>query len=150
MKKDSVHKEPVYIKFYILLLFLLGIVIWFSFQGSNKQRIKSDIELDNRISKVLADNKITQGDIVSQYAKEMENRTTLWTQYNKTVMIRDLSKLDKFDSDFRSIARSMSLGLNKTLNGDGSIAYKFYTASDMVYSNIIFVIVRTSLSDRRK
>ncbi|MDR3243938.1 MAG: hypothetical protein LBT79_04240 [Elusimicrobiota bacterium] len=150
MKKDSTHKEPVYIKFYILLLFLLGIVIWFSIQGSNKQRIKSDIELDNRISKVLSDNKITQGDIVSQYAKEMENRTALWTQYSKTIMIRDLVKLDKFDSDFRSIARSMSLGLNKTLNADGSIAYKFYTASDMVYSNIIFVIVRTSLSDRRK
>jgi hypothetical protein len=150
MKKDSSRKEPVYIKFYILLLFLLGIVIWFSVQGSNKQRVKSDIELDNRISKVLADNKIIQGDIVSQYAKEMENRSALWTQYNKTIMIRDSSKLNKFDSDFRGIARSMNLGLNKTLNADGSIAYKFYTASDMIYSNIVFVIVRTSLGDRRK
>jgi hypothetical protein len=123
----------------------LGIVIYFSAQEGNKQRVKADIELDNKIISVLAANSIEQSDIISQFAKEMENKTALWTEYNKKIIIREPSLLDKFDSDFRTLARSMNLGLAKTLNADGSIAYKFYTASNMVYSNIAFTVSRTSL-----
>jgi hypothetical protein len=117
-------------------------------QGNDKQRIKSDIDLDNRISKVLSDNRIAQNDIVSQFAREMQNKSSLWKEFNKKIILRDDSRLDVFDSDFRKIARSMGLGLKKTLNADGSITYRFYTDSDMTFSKITFMLLRSSPSNR--
>ncbi|MDR3049933.1 MAG: hypothetical protein LBV16_08915 [Elusimicrobiota bacterium] len=148
MAKTERRREPIYIKLYILLLFFLGIVIWFSMHSGDKQRVKIDIDLDNQISKVLSDNLISQDDIISQFAKEMQNKSSLWKEFNKKIILRDSSKLDVFDLNFRDIARSMNLGLNKILNADGSITYKFYNASDMTFSNITFMGVR-SLGNRR-
>jgi hypothetical protein len=142
------YQEPFFIKIYIVLLFLLGIVICFSTQEGNKRRAKSDVELDNKVIGILSNNSINQGDIIAQYAKEMEDKTALWTQYHKKIRIRDIDYLDKFDFDFRELARSMNLGLTKTLNADGSITYEFYSTPKMVYSNITFIVPRGSIVNK--
>ena len=135
-------KEHIIVKIYIILLFFLGIGIWYSAQSVQKEKVSVDIELDKRIVDVLVANGVKQEDILSQYAREMETRAAAWNEFHKKIQLKGEKKIDVFENGFRSVARSLKVGLSKTENADGSITYKFYSPNNRNYANVTFVSPR--------
>ncbi|MCL2484865.1 MAG: hypothetical protein FWF00_02325 [Endomicrobia bacterium] len=137
MSKESRQENPL-IKLYIIILFFCGIGLWFAMQSQPKQKMSVDLELDKRVIDVLVANGVTQSDILSQYIRERTTSSAEWNEFYKRIRLQSGKKSDAFEMSFRSIARSMKLGLSKTENLDGSVTYKFY-APNRNYSNITFV-----------
>ena len=135
-------KEHIIVKIYIIVLFFLGIGIWYSMQSVQKEKISVDVELDKKIVDVLVANGIRQDDILSQYAREMNTRAAQWNEFHKKVQLKGEKRLDVFENGFRSVARSLKVGLSKTDNADGSVTYRFYSPNDRNYANITFVSPR--------
>jgi hypothetical protein len=131
-------QESVWVKIYIVLLFLCGIGIWFAIQPVNKQKVSIDVELDKRVVDVLTANGIVQSDILTQYIRERNTRATQWNEFYKTIKLKSGKSPQYFETSFRSVARSMKIGLSKVDNVDGSTTYKFYSPNKN-YSNITFV-----------
>ena len=137
MSQEIKHESPL-IKIYIIVLFFCGIGLWFAMQSPPKQKISVDVELDRRITDSLSANGVTQGDILSQYARERETVSAQWNEFYKKIRLKTGRKAETFEPSFRAIARSVECGLSKTANPDGSVTYKFYVP-DRNYSNITFV-----------
>jgi hypothetical protein len=131
-------KESLWIKVYIIILFFCGIGIWLSIQPVHKQKISVDIALDKRIVDVLVANGIIQEDILNQYVRERNTMVAQWNEFYKTVKLKAGKTAQSFETSFRSIARSMKIGLSKTDNVDGSVTYKFYSPNRN-YSNVTLV-----------
>jgi len=122
----------------MIILFFCGIGIWFSLQSVQKQKTCVDIMLDKKIVDVLISNGIIQNDILSQYIVERRTKTSQWNEFYKTIRLKSNKTVQFFETSFRSIARSMKIGLNKVNNTDGSVTYKFYLPNRNYY-NITFV-----------
>jgi hypothetical protein len=131
-------KENMWIKVYIILLFFCGIGIWLSIQPIQKHRLSIDVVLNKRIVDVLVANDIVQNDILTQYRKERNKKTAQWNEFYKTVKLKSGKNLKSLEISFRSIARSLKIGLSKVNNVDGSTTYKFYSPNRNYY-NITFV-----------
>jgi hypothetical protein len=140
-----VEKEKngnLWMKLYLVVLFFCGVALWFTMCQSPQIKMQDiDVELDNKIVSILTANGIEQNAIVKQYAKERNSTTEKWTEFFKTIKIMPDNKPHIFESVFRSIARSMKLGLTATENDDGSTTYKFHSPSK-TYSNITLIKVK--------
>ncbi|GMO64496.1 MAG: hypothetical protein Nk1A_0980 [Endomicrobiia bacterium] len=128
----------IWIKICMIILFLFGMSIWFSLQFMQKQKIPLDILIDKKIVNVLVSNGITQNDILNQYVMDRNTKTTRWNEFYKTIKLDSSRTMQFLEKNFRSIARSVKIGLNKVNNRDGSVTYKFYSPSKNYY-NIAFV-----------
>ncbi len=139
---EKEKKENIIVKIYIIALFFLGIGIWYSMQSVQKEKVSIDVELDKRIVDVLVANGIKQEDILSQYVREMDTRSASWNEFHKKIQLKGEKKVDVFENGFRSVARSLKVGLSRTENADGSITYKFYSPNNRNYANVTFVSPR--------
>jgi len=135
--KETKQENPL-IKLYIIVLFFCGIGLWFAIQPHPKQKISIDVELERRVVDSLVAGGVTQEDILSQYVRERTTSRAQWNEFYKKIRLKEDKKAENFEIPFRAIARSMEVGLSKTENPDGSIAYKFFVP-DRHYSNITFV-----------
>ncbi|MDR0956279.1 MAG: hypothetical protein LBL77_00145 [Endomicrobium sp.] len=135
------RQESFLIKIYITLLFFCGVCIWLSIV--NKQKTTVDITLDKKIIDVLVTSDIVQDNIVKQYVRERTLKTAKWNEFYKTIRLKTEKTAQSFETNFRSIARSMKLELIRTDNVDGSVTYIFYSPNK-IYYNITF------LSENRK
>ncbi|MDR1784364.1 MAG: hypothetical protein LBQ99_01320 [Endomicrobium sp.] len=132
-------KMSVWIKLYMIILVLFGMSIWFSLQFTQKQKkVPIDIAIDEKIVDVLVSNDILQSDILSQYIMERNIKTSRWNEFYKKIKLKSWKTMQLLEKKFRSIARSMKVGLSKVNNRDGSVTYKFYSPSKSYY-NITFV-----------
>jgi len=132
-------KMSVWIKLYMIILVLFGMSIWFSLQFTQKQKkVPIDIAIDEKIVNVLVSNDILQSDILSQYIMERNIKTSRWNEFYKKIKLKSWKTMQLLERKFRSIARSMKVGLSKVNNRDGSVTYKFYSPSKSYY-NITFV-----------
>lgn len=132
----SDKKESILIKVYLIFLFICGIAVWLTIQPLNKQ-ISVDVELDKKIVDILVSNKIRQENVVRQFVKENSFASTKWNEFHKTIKLNRTKKIQDFEKAFRSLARSMKMGLSRLDNSDGSITYKFYSPS-RTYSYVTF------------
>ncbi|MCA6069731.1 MAG: hypothetical protein LE180_01200 [Endomicrobium sp.] len=139
-KKEQ--KESIWIKIYIIALFLCGMGIWFVIQPVSKQKISVDIALDKRIVDVLVANGVGQEDVITQYTRERNTRSAQWNEFYKTIKLKSDKTAQSFETNFRSVARVMKVGLSKLDNVDGSVTYKFYSPNRS-YSNVTLVSERS-------
>jgi hypothetical protein len=139
-----VRKESIWVKMYIVVLFLCGIWIWFYMQSiTQKQETSVDIALDKKIVNILITNGVVQDDILNQYTRERNTGSGQWNEFYRTIKVKADKTIQALEIEFKSVARSMKVDLNKIYNADDSIAYKFYLL-DRDYSNITFVNSRES------
>jgi hypothetical protein len=138
-KKEK--KESIWIKIYIIALFLCGMGIWFVIKPVSKQKISIDIALDKRIVDVLVANGVGQKDVITQYTRERNTRSAQWNEFYKTIKLKSDKTAQSFETNFRSVARVMKVGLSKLDNVDGSVTYKFYSPNRS-YSNVTLVSER--------
>lgn len=131
---DKGKKTSIWIKMYLIILFLCGIGIWLSIQPVQKCKISMDVLLDKRIVDVLVANGVVQNDILTQYIRERTKKTSKWNEFYKTIKLRTDKTAQSFETSFRSVARSMKIGLSKTSNPDGSVTYKFYSPNRNYYN----------------
>jgi hypothetical protein len=136
----SDKKESILIKIYLIFLFICGVAICFTIEPSNKQ-ISIDVELDKKIVDILTSSKIRQEDVIHQFVKEKSSNSMKWNEFHKTIQLNGTKKMKDFEKAFRSLARSMKMGLNRLDNPDGSVTYKFYSPS-RTYSYITFASVK--------
>jgi cell division protein YceG involved in septum cleavage len=131
-------KESIWIKIYLIFLFLCGIAIWFIIQHANEPKISVDINLDKKVVDILMSHNIKQENIVEQFARERNINTDHWIEFYKVIKLKQSSKIKDFEKSFRILARSMKVGLSKTNHNGTSITYKFYSP-DKTYLNITFL-----------
>jgi hypothetical protein len=131
-------KESIWVKIYLIFLFVCGIAVWFAIQSINNNKISTDVILDRQIFDILIHKRIKQEDILKQYMRERTTSGTRWNEFYKTINIKKKVKIKEFEKSFRSLARSMKLGLSRIDNSGASVTYKFYSPS-RTYSNITFV-----------
>jgi hypothetical protein len=134
-----IRKKSIWIKMYIVVLFFCGIGIWFFTKPiTSKQVISIDIILDKKIVNVLVANSIVQDDILNQYTKEKNTRSDKWNEFYRTIKIKSDKTMQALELEFKNIAHSMGVDLNKVNKVDGSVVYKFYSL-DRDYSSITLI-----------
>jgi hypothetical protein len=134
-------KESFLIKIYIVLFFLLGIGLWISINATDPRgKLLVDVELDQKINDILFSAGINQADIIKQYGKESGDKNAEWTQYYKTIRLKNRAQLTQIENLFRQTARSSKIGLERAVNADKSITYKFYSQKSRTYSNVTFIV----------
>jgi len=136
----KVRKESMCVKMYVIVLFFCGsgIGIWFSAQPVYNKKVYTNAALNRKIESVLIENGIVKNDILSQYIKEKNERTAAWNEFYKIIKLKSSKTARSFEKSFRSVARSIKVGLSRTDNADGSVTYKFYSPGKD-YSNITFM-----------
>lgn len=132
-------KESILIKIYLIFLFICGIAVWLTIQPANKQKISTDVILDKKIVDILVSHNIKQGNILKQFIRERSSNAMKWNEFYKTIELNKSAKIKEFEKLFRSLARSMKIGLSRMDNPDSSVTYKFYSPS-RTYSNITFAL----------
>jgi cell division protein YceG involved in septum cleavage len=138
------RKESICVKIYVIVLFFCGIGIWFSIQRpAHNQKIYTNAALNGKIESILVENGIIKNDILKQYVKEKNIRTAAWNEFYKIIKLKSSKTAWSFEKSFRSIARSMKVGLSRMDNADGSVTYKFYLPGRN-YSNITFISSKKS------
>lgn len=137
MTENNQKKESPIIKIYLVVLFLCGVGIWLAL-SKPQNNFPIDGELDNQIVNVLVSNGVSQSDVVSQRIQEKKTAASHWNEYYKKIKLNSNKNTNKIEQSFRSIARSMNLGLKKTVNNDNSIGYTFYL-KNRNYSQIVFL-----------
>jgi len=140
---NRIKKVSLWIKIYIVLLFFCSAGIWLSVDSVRKQKVSAELTLDKTVVDILVANGIVQNDILSQYVRERSRRTVRWNEFYKTVELKSGKTAQFFETNFRSLARSMKMSLSRTNNADGSVTYKFYLPNRNYY-NITFVSPRKS------
>jgi hypothetical protein len=131
-------KESILVKIYLMFLFVCGVVIWFAIEPASNSNIATDTILDRQIVNILMHNRVKQENILKQYIRQRTTNGAQWSEFYKTIKIKEKVKVKEFEKSFRSLARSMKLGLSRIDGSDGSVTYKFYSPS-RTYSNITFV-----------
>jgi hypothetical protein len=139
----KLKKESVWIKMYIVVLFFCGIGIWFSMQPVYGQKIYTNVTLNRKIESVLAENGIIKNDILSQYARGRNKMIVAWNEFYKVIKLKSGKTAQFFEKSFRSVARSMKVGLSRTDSDDGLVTYKFYSPGKN-YSNVTFISPKKS------
>jgi hypothetical protein len=131
-------KESIWIKVYLIFLFICGIAVWFALQHENSQRTSIDVILDKKIVEILVSNRVKQEDILKQFTRERTENAVRRNEFYKKIKLKKATKIKDFKKSFRSLVRSMKIGLSRIDNSDGSITYKFYSPS-RTYSTITFL-----------
>ena len=128
MVKDNKDKRNgILIKIYLFILFIIGIVLGFSYLSANKQNLTSiEVSLDNNIVTALTSNGIEQINVVSQFVKEVKIGGAVCNEYYKTIKLSEKQKPENFEPIFKTIARNFKIDLSKTKYKDGSYKYTFY------------------------
>jgi hypothetical protein len=139
----KVRKESIWVKMYVIVLFFCGIGIWFSIQPAHNQKIYTNAALNRKIESVLVENGIVKNDILSQHIRERNKKTAAWNEFYKIIKLKSGKTARTFEKSFRSVARSMKVGLSRTDNADGSVTYKFYSP-DKNYFNVTFMSPKKS------
>jgi hypothetical protein len=134
----KIRKESICVKMYVIVLFFCGIGIWFSTQTTHNQKTYINVALNEKIESVLVENGIIKNDILSQCIKKKNKRTDVWNEFYKIIKLKSSKTAWSFEKSFRSVARSMKVGLSRMDNADGSVTYKFYLPGRN-YSNITFI-----------
>ena len=95
-------------------------------------------KLENELVTVLVTNDIMQQDIITQYAKEIEDKKIKYTQYYKEINLPKNKKSDTFDYQFKTLARNCKIDVSKVSDENlGMITYSFYD-KDRIYSIVVF------------
>ena len=128
MAKNKEESKPkkILVKIYLFILFIIGIVIGFSYQAAmDKKVINLEQMLDNSIVTALISNGIEQGDVVSQFIKEDRVSGRLCHEYHKKISLPKSKKAQNFEPIFKTVARNFKVELKKTTYKDGSYKYIF-------------------------
>ena len=95
-------------------------------------------KLENELITVLVTKGIIQQDIVKQYAKEIEDGNSEYTQYYKEITIAKNRRIDVFDYQFKTLARNCNIEVSKVSDDNAeTVAYSFYD-KNKVYSIVVF------------
>ena len=95
-------------------------------------------KLENELVTVLVTNDILQQDIITQYAKEIEDKKIKYTQYYKEINLPKNKKFDTFDYQFKTLARNCKIDVSKVSDENlGMVTYSFYD-KDRIYSIVVF------------
>ena len=125
MAKDK--RNGCLIKIYLLILFVVGIVLGFSYLAANKEILTAiDVPLDNNIVTALTSNGVEQKNVISQYVEEVKVNGVTCNEYYKTIKLSEKQKPENFEPIFKTIARNFKIDLSKTKYKDGSYKYTFY------------------------
>ena len=115
------------IKIYLFILFIIGIILGFSYLSANKENLTAiDVPLDNSLITALTSNGIEQKDVVSQFVEEVKVNGVACNEYYKTIKLSNKQKPENFEPIFKTIARNFKIDLSKTKYKDGSYKYPFY------------------------
>ncbi|MCR4663494.1 MAG: hypothetical protein K5622_06390 [Endomicrobiaceae bacterium] len=124
-KKDK--RNGFLIKIYLLILFVAGIILGFSYLAANRENLTAiDVPLDNSIVTALTSNGIEQKNVVSQFVKEVKVSGVACNEYHKTINLSGKQKPENFEPIFKTIARNFKIDLSKTKYKDASYKYTFY------------------------
>ena len=124
-KKDK--RNTTLIKIYLFILFIVGIILGFSYLSANKENLTAiDVPLDNSLITALTSNGIEQKDVVSQFVEEVKVNGVACNEYYKTINLSNKQKPENFEPIFKTIARNFKIDLSKTKYKDGSYKYTFY------------------------
>ena len=124
-KKDK--RNTTLIKIYLFILFVVGIILGFSYLSANKENLTAiDVPLDNSLITALTSNGIEQKDVVSQFVEEVKVNGVACNEYYKTIKLSNKQKPENFEPIFKTIARNFKIDLSKTKYKDGSYKYTFY------------------------
>jgi uncharacterized protein YijF (DUF1287 family) len=138
-KQTQQPKNKILSKLYLVLLFIAGIVLAFSFQTAKKnQTVAIDHMFDNNLVTALTSNGIEQKDVLSQFAREKNIKTITYNEYYKKIRLPKNKKPENFEPILKTLARNFKIELSKTIYKDGSYKYVFYDKK-RVYSTIVLV-----------
>lgn len=134
-KKDK--RNTVLIKIYLVILFLAGIILGFSYLSASKNKLTAiDVPLDNNLVTALTSNGIEQKDVISQFVKEIKISGITCNEYHKKIKLSIEQKPENFEPIFKTLARNFKIDLSRTKYKDGSYEYTFYDKK-RVYSTVI-------------
>jgi hypothetical protein len=91
-------RESIWIKLYIVMLFLCGIGLWRVICPVNKHKIPTDVALDEKIVGVLAANGIVKNEVLSQYARKRNAKATKWNEFYEAVKLKIRKSLQYFEN----------------------------------------------------
>lgn len=130
-------KNRVLTKIYLILLFMAGIVLAFSFQAARKNKVVFiDQMLDNNLVTALTSNGIEQQDVISQFARERAVKGAVYNEYYKKIKLSKKQNIENFEPVFKTLARNFKINLSKTRQKDGSVKYSFYD-KHRIYSTVV-------------
>jgi len=136
-KKES--KNKILPKIYLILLFIAGIILAFSFQTAKKSKtLDVDQMLDNNLVTALTSNGIEQKDVLSQFAREKKDKSSAYNEYYKKIKMPKNKKTENFEPVLKTLARNFKLELSKTTYKDNSFKYVF-SDKKRIYSTIVLV-----------
>ncbi|MEA5000901.1 MAG: hypothetical protein VB017_03325 [Endomicrobiaceae bacterium] len=136
-KKES--KNKILPKIYLILLFIAGIILAFSFQTAKKSKtLDVDQMLDNNLVTALTSNGIEQKDVLSQFAREKKDKSSAYNEYYKKIKMPKNKKPENFEPVLKTLARNFKLELSKTTYKDNSFKYVF-SDKKRIYSTIVLV-----------
>jgi len=139
-KKES--KNKILPKIYLILLFIAGIILAFSFQTAKKSKtLDVDQMLDNNLVTALTSNGIEQKDVLSQFAREKKDKSSAYNEYYKKIKMPKNKKPENFEPVLKTLARNFKLELSKTTYKDNSFKYVF-SDKKRIYSTIVLVVER--------
>lgn len=126
-KENKDKRNGFLIKVYLFILFIIGIILGFSYLSANKETLTAiDVALDNNIVTALTSNGIGQQNVTSQFVKEVKISGVACNEYHKTINLSENQKPENFEPVFKTIARNFKIDLSKTKYKDGSYKYTFY------------------------
>jgi hypothetical protein len=117
---------------YIIALFFCGMGMWFFIQPAHSKKIYTNAALNRKIESVSVKNAITKNDILSQYIRERNKMTAVWNEFYKIIKLKSSKTVRSFEKSFRSVARSMKIGLSKTDSDDILVTHKFYSLAKII------------------
>ena len=128
VKENKDKRNSILIKIYLFILFVIGIILGFSYLSANKEKLTLiDIQLDNNLVTALAASGIEQQNIITQFTKEIKsNNGIVYNQYYKKIKLARNQKLENFEPIFKTLTRNFKISLSRTKNNDDSYIYKFY------------------------
>ena len=136
--REESKSKKFLVKIYLLVLFVAGMIIGFSYQSAkNKKVIDFEQLLDNNIVTALTSNGISQSDVISQFVKEMRIKGRICHEYYKKIELPKSKKVDNFEPSFKTVARNFKVELTKKTYKDGFYRYSF-SDKQRTYSIIEF------------
>lgn len=136
--KEESKSKKFLVKIYLFVLFVVGIIIGFSYQAAmDKKIVNVEQILDNNVVTALISNGIEQSNVVSQFVKENKSGVHTYHEYYKKISLPKSKKAQNFEPVFKTVARNFKVKLTKKVLKDGSYQYIF-TDKNRVCSVIEF------------
>jgi hypothetical protein len=83
------NKKSILVKIYLMLLFICGMVVWFTIRPASKQKISTNIILEKNLVNILASNNIKLKNILKQSIRGRNFNSIKWNEFYK---ITELNK----------------------------------------------------------